>query len=165
MRLLGAGLLMAIAASAQADPPALHSLPRDTPVTLMVLREVSSRDSAVGTRFMLRTIAPVVQNGVVLVPKGTLAWGEVTAVEASGRAGRAGRLSARLLYLELDGRQFRLDGETGVQPRDTTRDVAMAVVGTGPIALLARGNSARIKAGETMIGFLADDVAFDGPAR
>ncbi len=150
----GVAALLAVAAA----PPV--TIPRDTPVALMVMREVSSRD-APGTRFKLRTTEPVTLGGTVVVPRGTLAWGEVVRAEASGPRGRGGSIAIRLLYLKLGDRRLALDGESAVQARDMRREATIAAAGMGalaPLGLMMRGNSARVKAGEMLTGFVAADT-------
>jgi hypothetical protein len=137
----------AVSASAQ-------SIPRDTPVALMVLREVSARTATPGLRFPLETIDPVIVDNAVVIPAGTQAWGEVVDAEPPGTGGRGGRISARLLYIEAGDRQVRVDGNASTETRRSSRDVTALSASIGPFALLARGHDARIKAGARVTGFV-----------
>lgn len=135
---------------------AIAQLPRDTPVALMVMREVSARTATPGTRFPLEVVNPVTVEGQVAIPAGARAWGEVVSVEPAGTDGRGGQIEVRLLHVEAGGQQIRLEGRSSTEARRSTRDMAAMSATLGPFALLAKGHEARIKAGERLTGFVAD---------
>jgi hypothetical protein len=136
-------------------------LRRDTPVHLMVMSEVSTKERSAGYRFKLRVNAPVTVSGAIVIPEGTTAYGEVTSAESSGNVGKSGRLSARLLNIDLAGRIIGISGETTASGKSGTGEVVAAVLGIGLLGLFAKGNNAKIKAGELMTGFTTEDFAFD----
>ena len=142
-----------------AQPPLV--LQRDTPVHLMVMNEVSTKERSAGYRFKLRVNEPVIVSGVIVVPAGTLAYGEVMSAESSGNVGKSGRLSARLLNIDLGGRAIGISGETTANGKSGTGEVVAAVIGLGLLGLFAKGNNAKIKAGELMTGFTTEDTQFD----
>jgi hypothetical protein len=147
-----------------ASAPVVQStllLRRDTPVHLMVMNEVSTKERSAGYRFKLRVNEPVIVSGVIVVPAGTLAYGEVMSAESSGNVGKSGRLSARLLNIDLDGRAIGISGETTANGKSGTGEVVAAVIGLGLVGLFAKGNNAKIKAGELMTGFTTEDTQFD----
>lgn len=133
-------------------------IPRDTPVRLMVLNEVSTKDHEPGHRFRLRVDQPVLVDGLERIPVGATAWGEVLEVKKSGNLGKSGKLSARLLYLDLDGQEILLDGETDSQGKSGKGETILGVLGAGVFGLFAKGNNAKLKAGEKMMAFIAEDV-------
>lgn len=146
------------------DAPALQPplvLRRDTPVHLMVMNEVSTKERSAGYRFKLRVNEPVIVSGVTVVPAGTLAYGEVMSAESSGNVGKSGRLSARLVNIDLGGRAIGISGETTANGKSGTGEVVAAVIGLGLLGLFAKGNNAKIKAGELMTGFTTEDTLFD----
>lgn len=143
-------------------------VPRDTPVRLMVLNEVSTRSVKAGDKFVLRVDEKVVVDGVTVVPIGAKAWGEVTRAAPSGALGRSGKLEARLLYLEAGGAEIPIGGDRSSAGQGGGKQVTMGVVGFGlampiaaPLALLAPGNNARLKAGDIFTAFLERDMLFD----
>lgn len=153
--------LMAAGAAAE-QPGASRILVRqNTPIRLMVLNEVSTRTAKPGDRFVLRVDEPVVVNDVTVVPVGAKAWGEVLSAEKSGHIGKSGKLSARLLSLELGGRQIPISGENKTAGESGTTQVALGALGMGPLALLARGNNARLKAGEMFSAYFEADMLYD----
>ena len=146
----------------EAEPalPAI-AIPRDTPVRLMVLNEVSTKDHGVGHKFKLRVNEPVVIDGIERIPVGAMAWGEVLDAEKSGNVGKSGKISARLLHIDLDGREIPIDGETQSEGRSGKGEAILGVLSLGVFGLFAKGNNAKLKAGEMMTAFIADDVTED----
>jgi hypothetical protein len=156
------------AAPAPDAAPAPVLVPRDTPVRLMVLNEVSTRSAQAGDKFVLRVDEAVSVGGVTVVPVGAKAWGEVTQAEESGALGRSGKLDAKLLYLEAGGTRVPIGGERSSSGQAGGRQVTMGAVGfalaaplAAPLALLAPGNNARLKAGEIYTAFIDGDMLFD----
>lgn len=127
----------------------------------MVLNEVSTRTSKPGDRFVLRVDEPVVVNGTTVIPVGAKAWGEVLSAEGSGVVGKAGKLGARLLYVEAGGAELGLTGESRSAGAGGATGTVLGVLFLGPLGLLARGNNAKIKAGEMLDGYTTLDVLFD----
>jgi hypothetical protein len=145
---------------ATADPNAIV-IEQDTLVRLMVLNEVSTRSAQPGDRFVLRVDAPVVVNGVTVIPAGTKAWGEVLDAEKSGGVGRAGKLNAKLLYLEHGGARIPISGQRQSAGESGTTQVVAGAIALGPLALLAPGNSARLKAGEIFSAYVETAMIYD----
>jgi hypothetical protein len=154
---------IAEAVSVPAPAPKLV-LPKGTMIRLMVTKEVNSRDNHAGDRFALRVDEDVKADGLTLIPIGAKAWGEVTAAQGTGGAGKSGKIGARLLYVEAAGQRIDLDGERQSAGSGGTGQVVGAVVAFGIFGLFAKGNNASIKAGEIINGYTLSDAAFDPPA-
>lgn len=135
-------------------------LPKDTPIHMMVTAEVTTKTHGAGHRFRLRVTEPVAVDGRVLVPIGATAWGEVTSAERSGNIGKSGQLSARLLFVDLDGKRVPVSGERTDKGKSGTAETVMGVIGLGLFGLLAKGNNAKLKAGEMFTAFTSEDVTF-----
>lgn len=164
------GLLMALAGSQTAEvatptgeappPSTIVHLKRDTPIELMAMTELTTASAKAGQSFRLRVNKPVVANGVTIVPVGSWAYGEVTAARDAGGLGKSGRLTARLTYLQLGDARVALEGD--VTAKGTGAGSAgVAVLLSGGIGLFHRGNNAKIKAGETVNAFVAEDATLD----
>lgn len=151
---------------AQAAPAAAPKLvlPKGTMVRLMVLKEVNSRDSHAGDRFVLRVDEDVQVQGVTVIPTGAKAWGELLASEGTGGVGKSGRINARLLYVEAGDRKIDLDGERQTTGSGGTGQVVASVIAFGPLGLLMKGNNATLKAGEILNGYTLADTAFETAA-
>ncbi|MDJ0642525.1 MAG: hypothetical protein QNJ15_06895 [Erythrobacter sp.] len=139
-------------------------IPRDTPVRLMVLNEVSTKDHEPGHKFKLRVDKPVLVEGREVIPVGAIAWGELLTAEKSGNVGKSGKLSAKLLYLDLDGREIPIEGETSSDGKSGKGETILGVIGLGVFGLFAKGNNAKLKAGEKITAFVAEDVMLEDAA-
>ena len=146
-------------------PPASHPdalvVPKDTMVRLMVINEVNTRKARPGDRFVLRVDENVAVNGTIVIPVGAKSWGEVTDSRQNGAVGKAGQISARLLYIEAGERQMPLIGEDRSKGSKGGDRVALAVVGFGIFGLLAEGAQGKLKAGHIFNGYLAGDQYYD----
>ena len=151
------------AAAVESPAPAKLILPKGTMVRLMVTKEVNSRDNHAGDRFALRVDEEVRVGGVTIVPIGTKGYGEVVDSEGSGAVGKSGKLNARLLYLDLNGRHIELDGDRHSAGSGGTGQVVGGVVAFGVFGLLMKGNNASLKAGEILNGYTLSDAEFDVP--
>lgn len=136
-------------------------VPRDTPVHLMVVNEVSTKKDAAGTVFKLRVNQPVLVDGVELIPVGTTAWGEVVEADSSGNVGKSGQLAARLTHIDLGGQRIPIEGETSAKGKSGKGETILGVLALGPLGLFAKGNNAKIKAGEKITAFVAQDRPID----
>lgn len=132
-------------------------IPRDTPVHLMTLTEVSTKTDMEGHKFKLRVNEDVVLSGKTVIAKGSLAWGEVTSAESSGNLGKGGSLTARLLYVDVKGQRVPIEGDTSAKGRTATAETVVGVLSLGLLGLFAKGNNAKIKAGEKITAFVAED--------
>lgn len=150
-------------AAQQVLPPAQTAnavLRAGTPLQLRLLEEITTEKKAakVGQRFMLEVAAPVEVNGVVVVPAGTPAWGEITEVRNKGMWGKSGKLNARLLYLRVDGRQIRLTGSFDDKGVTGTAGVIGAVALVPVVGFFVTGTSAVFPKGGQVGGFIDEDV-------
>ncbi len=187
LRLIACGLLVApTSLLAQSVVPAVATptmAPISAPVTgnailrtgtevpLRLSEELTTHGKKlrIGHRFRLETSAPVVIQGVTVIPAGSPAMGEVTEVRNKGGWGKSGRLAARVLYVTVNGRQIRLTGafdDKGVA--GGVGAVAVSALVFLPAGFFMTGTSARVPVGSAVKGFVDEDVqlslAAAGPA-
>jgi hypothetical protein len=131
-----------------------------TPVSLRLLQEVTTRKKGarVGQRINMEIAAPVEVNGVVVIPAGTPAWGEVTDVRNKGMWGKSGHLEARALYARVNGRQIRLTGTFDDKGVTGTAGVVAAAVFVPVVGFFVTGTSAKLPQGGTVNAFIDEDV-------
>ena len=146
------------AATVVAPPPSALLLRRDTPIHFMVVSEVTTKTHLAGHRFKLRVDKPVMIEGVTVIPVGAAAWGEVLMAKKSGNVGKAGSLEAKLLYVESGGLQIPVSGTNAAKGASGGGETALGILALGPLGLFAKGNNAKIKAGELMTGFVEQDT-------
>lgn len=151
-------------AALPATQPVLTASPlllrQDTPVELMAVKEVSTADTAAGARFKLRVNKAVSMEGKVVIPVGSWAFGEVIAASDSGGLGKSGRMTARLLYVQTGDAQIPLSGEVSAKGTGAG-SAGLAILFTGWAGFFHRGNNAKIKAGEILTGFIAENAWLD----
>lgn len=181
--LAGALLFASAAGSAQTVAPAAPAAPlvagvvdtnvlrTGTEVVLKTSEELTTKGKLlrVGQRFRLEVAEPVMLNGVVVIPAGSPAVGELTDVRNKGMWGKSGRINARVLYAQVNGRQIRLSGAIDDKGVTGTGGVVAAVAFLPVAGFFTTGTSARIPLGATVKGFLDEDVpvvmgAGEGPA-
>ncbi|MFS2108450.1 hypothetical protein ACCC88_02090 [Sphingomonas sp. Sphisp140] len=146
-------------AAVTAPAALLVTLPRDTPVELIATREVSTANAKPGTPIKLQVRSAVLIGGRTVIPAGTPAWGEVVTASDAGGLGKSGKMTARLKHVQLGEVEIPLDGEISSKGRKGS--VAGAVLSGGLMGLFHRGNNAKIKAGEVVSSFVAEEVVLD----
>ncbi|WP_153002637.1 hypothetical protein [Sphingomonas endophytica] len=160
-----------LAATAQVAPiaaaPGGTMLRVGTEIPLKLSEELTTKGKKlrVGQRFHLETAEPVLVNGVNVIPVGTPAMGEITEVKNKGMWGKSGHLSARIVYLTVNGRQIRLSGsfdDKGVA--GGVGAVAASALVFLPAGFFMTGTSARVPAGTVVKGFVDEDVPVAVPA-
>lgn len=145
----------------------LVTLKRDTPLDLIATREISTASMKQGDLFELAVNQPVVIDGVKVIPFMTKATGEITYAAKAGGLGQNGSMSARLLYLTLGETRIPIQGDFSNEGGGAG-SASMAMVFAGVVGLFHRGNNGKIKAGDHVPAFIAEDVVLDvsaAPAR
>lgn len=178
LRLLACGLLLAssaltaqtVVAPAPTAVPAPIAAPANnnnailrvgTEVPLRLLEELTTggKKLRVGQRFRMETSAPVMVQGVVVIPTGSPAVGEITDVRNKGMWGKSGKLNARVLYVTVNGRQIRMTG--GFDDKGVAGGigaVAVSAIIFAPAGFFMTGTSAKVPVGAAVKGFIDEDV-------
>ena len=151
--------------ASEAPAPRPHWI-RGTPVRLMVVKEVNSRQAKAGDRFKLRVDAPVLVDSQVAIPVGAIAWGEIIVAQGTGAAGGRGHLSARLLYVDAPSGRVVLAGTQGQEGKSNSSGVVLGVLSFGLLGLLTKGGNATFKAGDMITGYIDEgDTPAGAPLR
>lgn len=133
------------------DAPAAAAevvLPDGTQLNVITTEEISSKTAAEGDALTFKVDEDIVVNGKVVIAKGTLVKGEVSNAKKSGRMGKAGALSIRVLSTEaVDGQKVKLRASKGKEGDDKTGTTVALVVLFGPLGFLKKGKDAKIKEG------------------
>ena len=131
-----------------------------TPITLRFMEEITTQDRAarIGQRIRMEVAAPVEVNGVVVIPAGSVAEGEVTGVRNKGMWGRSGHLDARALFVRVNGRQIRLSGAFDDKGVSGTAAVVGALIVIPIAGFFVTGTSAVLPMGGEVNAFLDEDV-------
>ena len=132
-----------------------------TEVPLQLSEELTTKGKRlrVGHRFRMATAEDIVVQGVVVIPAGSPAVGEITDVRNKGMWGKSGHLAGRILYVTVNGRQIRLSGafdDKGVA--GGVGAVAVSALVFLPAGFFMTGTSAMLPMGTTVKGFVDEDV-------
>lgn len=135
-------------------------------VRMVTRTELSSRTTLLGDRFELEVTDDVAVNGMVMIPRGSVATGEVTRVRKKGGWGRSGILETRLVSVRVGDRQIRLQGAAGDRGRAGTAAVVGAVL-LSPlivapfVGFFVTGTSAVVPAQTVTVGYTDEDVPLE----
>lgn len=160
--LLAPNIAYAQTAPAIAAPATTNAVLRTgTEVPLKTSEELTTKGKQlrVGQRFRMETAEPIIVQGVTVIPVGSPAVGEITDVRNKGMWGKSGHLSARILYVTVNGRQIRLSGafdDKGVA--GGVGAVAVSAVVFAPAGFFMTGTSAKVPMGTMVKGFVDEDV-------
>lgn len=137
----------------------------EVPLKLSEMLTTKGKVLKAGQRVHLEVAEPVLVNGVVVIPAGSPAMGEITEVRNKGMWGKSGHFAGRVLYTTVNGRQLRL---TGVFDDKGTAGGVGAVAASAvliPVAgFFMTGTSAKMEMGTPVKGFMDEDVQLAMPA-
>jgi hypothetical protein len=156
-----------VAPTAQVSPPiaapvtsnAMLRVGTEVPLTLSEPLTTKGKKLRLGQRFRMETSEAVLVQGVVVIPVGSPAVGEITDVRNKGMWGKSGHLAARILYVTVNGRQIRLSGafdDKGVA--GGVAAVTVSAVVFLPAGFFMTGTSATLPVGTAVKGFVDEDV-------
>ena len=149
-----------VADSAQPAPAQRLVLPSGAPLTVVVNNALSSQSNHVGDRFQVAVAEDVSENGVVVIPKGTIGYGEVTFSTSKGGWGKGGILGIALRYLELNGETVELDGRYREEGRQRDGAASATMFAVGIFAALVKGGASAIPKGRLLQAHTASDISY-----
>lgn len=124
------------------------TVPDGTELTVITTEEISSKTATEGDPLTFKVDEDVKVNGQVVIAKGTLVKGEISNAKKSGRMGKGGTLSIRILSTEtVDNQKIKLRASKGKEGDDKTGTTVALVVLFGPLGFLKKGKDAKIKEG------------------
>lgn len=147
---------------ASVAPPAANAVLRiGTEVPMKLAEELTTQGKKlkINQRFHLETAEDVLAQGVVVIPAGSRAVGEITEVRNKGMWGKSGHFTARVLYVSVNGRPIRLTGS--FDDKGTAGGigaVAVSAVVFLPAGFFMTGTSARLPIGTPVKAFTDEDV-------
>lgn len=148
-------------------PTQANVLRAGTQLSLRTLSELSSKDASVGQRFDLEVAEDVQLNGRTVIPAGSRAVGEVTAVKQKGMWGKSGKVDTRLLHVRVGDQQIRITGQMGDKGKAGTAGVVGAIAVVPLAGFFVTGTSGNIPRGAPAVAYLESDlpVVFASPAQ
>jgi PEGA domain len=160
---------------APTPPPPVATTPKgfvledSTPIKMRINRTVSSADAHVGDTVDFEVLEEVKVNGVLVVPKGGLAFASVTEAQAKRRMARGGKLDINIDYVRLlDDEKAALRAVKAVQGGGHTGAMTGAIVATSlvflpaaPFFLFMHGKDISIPKGTEITAYVNGDMKLD----
>jgi hypothetical protein len=150
---------------AETAPQAIPATPgpaiaAGTVIELELAEPVSSRIGKHGDRFAFRLHAPVLLDGVVVLPAGTPGVGEIVHADRARGGGKPGELILAARYLELGDVHLPLRGmKLGLAGKDNSNRTMAVAIALGPIAHFIHGGEIEIPVGTVAQAKLAQGFA------
>ena len=140
-----------------------------TPMRIRFNRTVSSADAHVNDTVDFEVLQDVSVNGVLVIPKGGLAFGTVTEAQPKRRMARGGKLEINLDYVKLlDSNKAALRAVKGGSGGGHTGAMTAGIVATGlvffpaaPFFLFMHGKDITIPKGAEVTAYVNGDVKLD----
>jgi PEGA domain len=137
-----------------------------TPMRLRFNRTVSSADAHVGDTVDFEVLQDISVNGVLVIPKGGLAFGTVTEAQPKRRMARGGKLEINLDYVKLlDSEKAALRAVKGGSGGGHTGAMTAGIVATGlvffpaaPFFLFMHGKDITLPKGAEVTAYVNGDV-------
>jgi len=130
-----------------------HILPAGTMVSLTPLEELSSKRISEGQRFQFLVVADVVDNGVVVIPRGSPATAIVTMHTGRAVGGKSGKFDVTFESVTANNVRFPL---AGVHRQEGKGNTLGALFGS----LIISGHSAVMLPGEVANAFVSQATAY-----
>ncbi len=140
-----------------------------TPVKLRLSRNVSSADAHEGESVDFEVLEDVAANGIVVIPKGSVAIATVTEAQPKRRMGRAGKLEIVLDYVRLaDTEKAPVRAVKDAKGGSHTVGMTAGIVATGllffpaaPFFLFMHGKDITVPKGAEVTAYVNGDVRLE----
>lgn len=144
-------------------------LEEGTPVRLRINRTISSADAQVGDTVDFEVLDDITLNGILVIPKGGLAFATVTAAQPKRRMARGGKLDMNIDYVKLvSGEKAALRAVKDMKGGGHTGGMVGGMVATSivffpaaPLFLLMHGKDISIPKGTEITAYANGDMRLD----
>src|ERR1700688_4885566 len=143
-----------------------------TPVKLRLARTISSADEAVGNQVDWEVVEEILVGDKIVIPKGSVALGTVTDVQAKRRMARGGKLDVNIDTVRLaNGQKAALRAVKTGKGGGHTGAMTGAIVATSlvlwpaaPLFLLMHGKDVTVPKGTQITAYVQGDMRLDARA-
>lgn len=101
-------------------PAVTRTLPAGTVINLTPLQEISSKKIEQGQRYKFQVVNDVVENGTVVIPRGSTATGVITWKTGRAIGGKSGKFDVEFETVAVGGRDIKLMGTHRQEGRGNT---------------------------------------------
>jgi hypothetical protein len=138
-------------------PESEFVIPEGTELSVVTMEEISSKTATEGDPVTFKVEDDVVINNQVVIARGTIAKGSISAAEKSGRLGKGGKLGIRLdTTTTVDGQRIKLRAAQSKSGGEKTGTTIALVALFGVFGFFKKGSDAKIKPG-TRIKVFTDE--------
>jgi hypothetical protein len=139
---------------AQAEVANTLTIPANTSIILRMNEDLTTKGGQikVGHMFNLTVAYDVKVNGIVVIPAGTPAKGEVTMRTGKAVFGKSGKMEVELRSIDLNGEMIPVTGKYRQEGEGNTLAAVGAVVLSAPL-LFITGKSATIPRGRELTAY------------
>lgn len=116
-----------------------------------------------GYKFKLSSMFDVMQDGYVVIPKGTTGEGTVTWITKKGAFGKSGKMEVSFDWIDLGGRHVPLTGSFRQEGEGNTGATVGTAVAVGVFSAFVTGRSATIVNGQQLRARTAEALTFEVP--
>jgi hypothetical protein len=148
-----------------AAPVRQLTLSPNTEITITPNDTLTSKSMKVGDKFRLSTVFDVMQDGFVMIPRGTFGEGTVTYRTGKGAFGKSAKFEVEFNWIDLNGRHIPLTGKFRSEGEGNTGATVGVVVAAGVFGAFVTGHSATITNGQQLRAYTAEPLAFNVPAN
>jgi len=152
-----AALPAPVASMAAADGLTLAA---GTPLKVAVAEEVNSTTHKAGDMFKLTVLEDLRIGDVVVIPRGTPVFAEITWRTGKGAFGKSGKLEFSLRYIELNGQRIPVTGDYRQEGEGNTVATGVGVIAIGVFAGFITGKRAQLPVGRELMAQTAQAVPF-----
>lgn len=140
-----------------------------TPVKMRINRTISSGDASVGDTVDFEVLEDITLNGVLVIPKGGLAFATVTQAQAKRRMARGGKLDINIDYVKLiSSEKAALRAVKDMSGGGRTGAMVGGIVATSlvffpaaPFFLFMHGKDISIPKGTEVTAYINGDMKLD----
>jgi len=126
---------------------------------------LNTKTVKVGDKFKVATVFDVMQDGFVLIPRGTPGEATVSYRTGKGAFGKSGKMEVEFNWLDLGGRRIALTGKYRQEGEGNTGAAVGAVVAVGVFGAFVTGHSAALTNGQQLRAHTAEPLAFQVPGN
>ncbi len=131
----------------------VRAMSANTLLTVTPIEEISSKRIDVGSKAPFTTIGDVSEQGVVVIPRGSLVSGEITFKTGKAIGGKSGKFELAFKSVQVRGVDYTL---TGVHRQEGKGNTVAAVFGS----LLVSGRSAVMQPGQEARAFTSTTIPY-----
>lgn len=157
-------LLSSNTAFAQAQGLRTITLAPNTEVVVTPNDTLTTKSLKVGDKFKIATVFDVMQDGFVVIPRGTPGEATVSYRTGKGAFGKSAKMEITFNWLKLGDRQIPLNGTYRQEGQGNAGAAVGVVVAAGVFGAFVTGHSATITNGQQLRTHTVDSISFGVPA-